>query len=367
MSCLRYFLAGDVMTGRGIDQVLPHSVEPRLYERYTKSAKKYVQLAEQVSGNIPDEVSYHYIWGDALDILDDFNPRVRIINLETTVTTNESYWKNKGIHYRMHPKNTPLLTKAGIDICVLANNHALDWEYAGLEETLDTLQQAGIKTPGAGMDAESAEEPAIMKLRKGRLLVFAYGHSSAGVPLTWNAEDDQPGVNVLPNLNPETAEQVASNIGRHRRKVDLAILSLHWGGNWGYDISREQQEFARRLIDQKAVDVIFGHSSHHPKGIEVYDNKLILYGCGDLINDYEGIGGHEQFRTDLRLIYFPKLNEKGRLQSLEMVPVQVDRFQLQRASEEDVEWLHAILNRECGQFGHSVEVLSEGYLELRWQ
>lgn len=364
---LKLFLAGDVMTGRGIDQVLPYSVNPRLYERYTNSAERYVQLTEQTSGNIPDEVSYHYIWGDALEIINNIDPDTRIVNLETAVTTHDGYWKNKGIHYRMHPKNTPLLTEAGIGICVLGNNHALDWGYDGLEETLDVLQQAGIQTTGAGIDAESAAKPAVIELEKGRLLVFAYGSPSAGVPMTWSADDDQPGVNVLPNMSLQTAEQVASNIGRHRRKGDLVVLSLHWGGNWGYEIPQQQQKFARRLIDQGIVDVIFGHSSHHPKGIEVYDGKLILYGCGDLINDYEGIGGHEQFRTDLRLMYFPILDEDGTLQSLEMIPVRVDRFQLQRATEEDGEWLRKILDRECSQFGHSVEKSSEGNLALRWE
>lgn len=366
-SPLTLFLAGDVMTGRGIDQVLPHSVKPRLYERYTKSAKRYVQLAERTSGNIPDKVSYRYIWGDALDILNEINPDVRIINLETSVTTDDNYWKNKEIHDRMHPKNTPLLTEADIDVCVLGNNHALDWGYDGLEETLDALQQSGMQTVGAGTDAESAVEPAVIESEKGRLLVFAYGSPSSGVPMTWSADDNQPGVNVLPNMNFQTAEQVASNIDRHRREGDRVILSLHWGGNWGYDIPSKHQEFARQLINQDMVDVIFGHSSHHPKGIEVYEGKLILYGCGDLINDYEGIGGHEQYRPDLRLMYFPELDEEGTLQELQMVPMQVDRFQLQRTSEEDVEWLREILDRECGQFGHSVEKSSEGYLKLRWQ
>ncbi len=76
------------------------------------------------------------------------------------------------------------------------------------------------------------------------------------------------------------------------------VVSIHWGGNWGYGIPGEQRQFAHRLIDQAGVDVVHGHYSHHAKGIEVYHDKLILYGCGDFLNDYEGISGQERFRGE---------------------------------------------------------------------
>jgi poly-gamma-glutamate synthesis protein (capsule biosynthesis protein) len=49
----RLFLCGDVMTGRGIDQILPHPCDPLLHESYVKSARDYIRLAEQVNGRIP--------------------------------------------------------------------------------------------------------------------------------------------------------------------------------------------------------------------------------------------------------------------------------------------------------------------------
>lgn len=367
ISTLSLFLAGDVMSGRGIDQVLPHSVIPRIYERYTESAERYVQLAELENDSIPEEVSYRYVWGEALEVLGQYNPDIRVINLETAVTTSDKYLEGKGIHYRMHPKNTSLLTEAGIDICVLGNNHSLDWGQEGLKETLKSLQEAGLKTAGAGLDTTSASEPALIGADEGRLLVFSYAAPSSGTRLVWSAEDDQPGINIVSHLNPENAEKIASHIRRYRQKGDRVILSLHWGGNWGYDIPESHQEFAHRLIDEGVVDLIHGHSSHHPKGMEVYNGRLILYGCGDLINDYEGISGHEQYRGDLSLMYFPQMNSDGELISLKMEPMQIRRFQLRRAPEEDKKWLRKTLDRECDQFGHSVEQSSDGHLSMRWQ
>jgi poly-gamma-glutamate synthesis protein (capsule biosynthesis protein) len=137
------FLCGDVMTGRGIDQVLPHPGDPVLHEGYATSALDYVALAERANGPIPRPAEFAYVWGDALAEWARIAPDLRIINLETAVTTRDDWQRGKGIHYRMHPANVPCLTAAAIDCCVLANNHVLDWGYAGLAETLQTLRRAG--------------------------------------------------------------------------------------------------------------------------------------------------------------------------------------------------------------------------------
>jgi poly-gamma-glutamate synthesis protein (capsule biosynthesis protein) len=83
------FLCGDVMTGRGIDQVLPHPGDPLIHEHYMKSALGYVKIAEEVNGPIARPVDFSYIWGDALGELDCRAPDLRIINLETSVTTSK--------------------------------------------------------------------------------------------------------------------------------------------------------------------------------------------------------------------------------------------------------------------------------------
>jgi poly-gamma-glutamate capsule biosynthesis protein CapA/YwtB (metallophosphatase superfamily) len=157
---IRLFLCGDVMTGRGIDQVLPHPTDPTLHEPYIGDARSYVERAESVNGAIPRPVEFDYIWGDALAELDRAGVDLRIINLETSITSSEDYWRDKEIHYRMHPRNIDCITAARIDCCCLANNHVLDWGYDGLAETLRTLDAAGIAHTGAGRDAVEAAAPA---------------------------------------------------------------------------------------------------------------------------------------------------------------------------------------------------------------
>ena len=146
------------MTGRGIDQILPHPSDPHLFEPYVRSATEYVQLAEEKTGPLRRPVDFAYVWGDALPELTRRGVDARLINLETSVTVAEDAWPEKGIHYRMHPANVPCLTAADITCCVLANNHVLDWGYRGLAETLDTLHRAGIGTAG-GFGGKRARRP----------------------------------------------------------------------------------------------------------------------------------------------------------------------------------------------------------------
>ncbi|HEX9174262.1 MAG TPA: CapA family protein [Telluria sp.] len=364
---VKLFLCGDVMTGRGIDQILPHAGKPHLYESCVRSALGYVQLAEETSGPIPRPADFAYIWGDALDALRRVAPDLRIINLETAVTTSEDAWPDKGINYRMHPDNLPCLAAAGINCCVLANNHVMDWGYQGLQETLACLHRAGIATAGAGLDAAQAAAPALLDVPgKGRVLVFAWATEDSGVPAEWRADPARPGVNFLPELTARGIETIAHQVRAVKRAGDLAVASIHWGGNWGFGVSAQQRNFAHRLIEAAAVDVVHGHSSHHVKGIEVYRDKPILYGCGDFLNDYEGIAGHEQFRGDLALMYFPTL-EAGRLTRFAMTATQTRHFRANYAPQSGVQWLMETLNREGRQFGTQVARLGEQDLLLNWR
>ncbi len=363
---VRLFLGGDVMTGRGIDQVLPRPSSPRLHEAYVGSALDYVELAERAHGRISRPVSFSYVWGDLLSDLERRSADLRIVNLETSVTTSEEALP-KGINYRMHPANVPCLAAAKIDCCVLANNHVLDWATPGLRETLEALAAAEIATTGAGRSAEDAGRPAVLDAPgKGRVLVFGFGMPSSGIPHDWAASDTRPGVNLLPDSSPRSVSRAVERMGRWKRPADRIVASIHWGGNWGYDVPREQQELAHRLIEA-GVDVVHGHSSHHPKGIEVYKGRLVLYGCGDLLNDYEGISGHEEFRGELVLAYLAALDPSGKLTRFDLLPYRIRRFRLQRAATEDTRWLRDTLDREGKALGTAVELAADGSLTVRWR
>jgi poly-gamma-glutamate capsule biosynthesis protein CapA/YwtB (metallophosphatase superfamily) len=363
---LTLFLCGDVMTGRGVDQILSHSCSPWLHEPFVNSALQYVALAEQANGPIPRTVDYAYVWGAAREALDRERPDARIINLETSITTSDDA-DPKGINYRMHPLNVSILAAARIDCCVLANNHVLDWGRAGLVETLETLAQAGIPVVGAGRNLHAAQAPAVLEAGNGnRVLVFAFGATDSGIPTDWAADVERPGVHLLPDFSRETVGRIARLVLTMKCPGDVAVASVHWGSNWGYEIPPAHRRFAHALIDRAGIDVVHGHSSHHPKAIEVYRDRPILYGCGDFLDDYEGIGGYEEFRDDLVLMYFATVERStGHLVRLKLTPLQIRNFRLQHPSAPDRAWLRDTLGRECRRFGSRIALRDDTWIIQR--
>jgi poly-gamma-glutamate capsule biosynthesis protein CapA/YwtB (metallophosphatase superfamily) len=227
MAVITVFLGGDVMTGRGVDQILPHPSTPQLWERHAMDARDYVALAEQANGPIPRRVPMSWPWGDALPVLDALAPEARIVNLETSVTECSAAAAGKSVHYRMHPANAACLTAARLDACALANNHLLDFGVHGLTDTLDTLAGAGLATSGAGRTREQARRP----VRVNGVVLTACAATSSGVPADWAATEQRPGVDLLADLRAATADTIATRARDAASCGDLVIVSIHWGAN----------------------------------------------------------------------------------------------------------------------------------------
>lgn len=363
---LTLFLGGDVMLGRGVDQILPHPGDPALREEYMTDARGYVRLAERAHGPIPRPAGFAWPWGEALPELERLAPDARVINLETGVTRGDAFAPGKAVHYRMNPANLASLLAVRPDVCVLANNHVLDFGRPGLLETLDALAGAGIATAGAGRDRDEAWRPATVAVRRGgRVHVLACAMPSSGVPRSWAATAGRAGVAYVPGPSGAAAGEIVARIGRIRRPGDVVVVSVHWGSNWGYEIGADQTAFAHALVDGGA-DVVYGHSSHHPRPIEIHAGRLVLYGCGDLVDDYEGISGHEEYRDDLRPLYLAALDpDTGALAGLRIVLLRARRMRLERAPAADVRRQRDVLDRASRPFGTRVDLAAGGTLVAR--
>jgi len=95
----------------------------------------------------------------------------------------------------------------------------------------------------------------------------------------------------------------------------------------------------------------------------------VLYGCGDLINDYEGITPHGDLRSDVGCLYFATLEAQGGvLQRLEIVPLQIHRLRLEAADAQARLWVERLFNRGGRALGTRVMALPGGSgWVLQWQ
>lgn len=232
-------------------------------------------VAEELRHRSPE-----FPWGDTLPLLRKAD--VLVGNLEFVLARDGRPWPGKIFHFRAEPAAVASLEAAGFDLVSVANNHVLDFGTDAALECLGILSARGIRFTGAGQDAAAARRPAVIDRDGMTIAMLAFTDNEPD----WEAGADSPGVRHLPvDLGDPRATALLDDVGELRAAVDLVIVSAHWGGNWGVDVPRNHRRFAHALVDA-GVDVVFGHSPHIVRGVEVYRGRPILYGAGDFVDDY---------------------------------------------------------------------------------
>jgi len=305
---MKLLFAGDVMLGRLVNQMLRKSPPA-------------------------------YPWGDTLPLFQRAD--TRICNLECVISDQGIPWVTppKVFHFQSDAKNIESLKAASIDAVSLANNHVLDFGYDALSSMMNTLEQGGIHHAGAGMTFREASRPAIWEVKGNTLGLVACTDNEP----VWEATGEQPGVWYVPmQLQERRAQQLFESVRKTKEEVDLLIVSLHWGPNWGYMPQAEHPPFAHALIDAGA-DMVFGHSGHIVRGIEIYKNKPIMYCTGDFIDDY-AVDSIE--RNDQSFLFLVETDGPTIVRLL-LYPTVIRNFQAMRAKNHECQAIVALMQRLC--------------------
>ena len=298
-----------------------------------------------------------YPWGDTLPLFHDTD--VRLCNLECVISDRGTPWlaTPKVFHFRSDAKNIATLKAAHIDAVSLANNHSLDFEFQGLFQTIRHLDTAGIHHAGAGTTLAEASEPAIWEKKGKTLGLIAFTDNEPD----WEATETQPGILYIPlTLQDKRAIRLLELVSKARSVVDFLIISAHWGPNWGYVPPAEQIPFAHALIDAGA-DVIFGHSGHVVRGIELYKGKPILYCVGDFIDDY---AVDERERNDQSFMFVIETDGQAIVRLL-LYPTIIEAYQVRRAKHKERKAIVATMQRLCAKLNTAMTWdEQEGRLEV---
>lgn len=295
------------------------------------------RLVNEALKNLPPD----YPWGDTLSLFQDAD--VRLCNLECVLSDYGTPWSAtpKVFHFRSDAKNIATLTAGQINGVSLANNHTLDFGYEALLQMLPILSDAGIHFAGAGTTLKQAIAPAIWEVKGKRIGLIALTDNESG----WEAAEEQPGIFYVPiTLQGKRAENLFELVRNTRGRVDILIVSAHWGPNWGYAPPAEHIPFAHALIEAGA-DIIFGHSGHIVRGIEIYRGKPILYCTGDFIDDY---AIDEVERNDQGYIFLLE-TEGDVIVHILLYPTIIQRFQAKLAENDERQAMVAKMQRLCAQ------------------
>jgi len=306
MEDLKILLVGDVMLGRGVNHML---------RTFTSE----------------------YPWGDTLPNFQkaDF----RICNLESAMSGRGKPWPAKAFHFRTDTKNIAVLGEAGIDCVSLANNHTLDFGYDALADTLHTLSAVQIGHAGAGMNVGEAFAPALATVRGLRIAMLSFTDNEP----EWEAGEDEPGVAYVPiDFEQDRATHLFDAIRAAKCRSDLVIVAAHWGPNWGYKPPPRHVPFAHRMIDLGA-DIVFGHSGHVFRGVEIYCGRPILYCTGNFVDDY---AVDKEERNDESFIFVVEIRE-GRPNLLRLHPTIISDCQAQCAPGERAHNIATKMKKLC--------------------
>lgn len=290
-----------------------------------------------------------YPWGDTLAVLKQAD--VRIANLECVLAAGGEPEPGKIFHFRSDPKNVASLLAAGIDVVSLANNHVLDFGQDAFGEMLPALDGCGILHAGAGPDLEAARRPAVWRVGAVAVGFIAFTDNEPG----WEAGTAAPGVYYVPvedvpvddagRRGGTRLDGLLELVARTKARVQVLIVSAHWGGNWGHDVPAGHQDLARNLIEAGA-DVVFGHSPHIFRGVGIHRNRPIIFSAGDFIDDY-AVDPVE--RNDQSFVFMLDTGA-GAPRTLRLHPTIIDGFQA-RLARGSAPGIAARMQRLSGQLG----------------
>lgn len=312
-----------------------------------------VMLGRLVNDHL-QTVASAYPWGDTLPVLRRAD--LRIANLECVLADGGKPAPGKVFTFRTDLKNVRSLLLAQIDLVSLANNHVLDYGTDALQEMLPTLDRHGILHAGAGTDLTSAARPAVCRVGGTAVGFVAFTDNQPD----WEAAPGTPGVYYVPvTTHGQRVDQLLALLRRTKARVQLLIVSAHWGGNWGSDAPPEHRALARQLVEAGA-DVVFGHSPHVFRGVEVYRGRPIIYSAGDFVDDY-AVDPEE--RNDLSFIFLME-TAGGTPRALRLFPTIIAGFRV-RLAVRSARGTADRMARLCGDLGTgSSWNAGEGCLEI---
>lgn len=297
-----------------------------------------------------------YPWGDTLPIFKDADWRA--CNLECALSDRGVPWAAtpKAFHFRSDAKNIEVLKAARIDCVSLANNHLLDFEYEAMFDTVSLLQKGQVCFSGAGKSWQAASSLSVGKAGGLQIGFLAFTDNEPG----WEAGGKTPGVFYAPcDLADRRTQNLLDLVKMGRTQVDLMVVSAHWGPNWGYQPLPEHRELSHELI-QAGADIVFGHSPHVFRGVEVYQGGVIMYSCGDFVDDY----AVDEVEPNDQSFIFVIETEKKTVKKLLLYPTIISDFQARLAKGGEARNTAKKMQELCKALGTEAQWKKERYLEI---
>lgn len=226
-------------------------------------------------------------------------------------------------HRNNIPEALPFLIKTGFNILSCANNHFLDWGAEGALGTLGNLQRAGIKTIGAGKN----------KLEAGKAVIFKHNSITTGFLAYTDSLNVKNQYRRISIAMTEPFDDLLYNVKQLRNKVDFLVVSMHIGPGYNDYPNLYDRQRCYKIVDAGA-DLVIGHGSHVPQGLEIYKNAVLVHGLGNCF-----FGEERQYFWTTRGYVLKVIFGKRTVYRIEIVPFGLrkgERLQLLSGEEKSI-------------------------------
>lgn len=211
------------------------------------------------------------------------------------------------------PEHASTLVKYRFTAVNLANNHAMDQDLRGLEETLRTLDAAGIAHVGAGKDLDAAWKPMFVDVR---------GIKIGFVGASFTSHNDM-GFSRNPYVaRIEDEDRLAAACKTAREGAHFVVATMHAGDEHKAAPNAKQKAFARAAV-RAGADIVIGAHPHVVQPAEKIDGRWVFYSLGNFIFDQAAADNREAVAVELHLA-LSKGEERAGLEKMVLHPVVID-------------------------------------------
>jgi poly-gamma-glutamate synthesis protein (capsule biosynthesis protein) len=199
-----------------------------------------------------------------------------VVNNEFTISKRGTEMAGKQYTFRADPSRLSIYNEMGVDLVTLANNHVYDFGRDAFLDMMDALDDFKMPHIGAGRNSSEAMKPYYFIIG-GYKFAFVNATRAEKYILTPEAKEDSPG--VFRCYDPTNMQNLISEV---RKESDYVIAIIHFGKEGYHELEDEQVRSAKLYVDAGA-DSVIGHHAHALQGIEIYNDKPIIYNLGDFI------------------------------------------------------------------------------------
>lgn len=269
-------------------------------------------------------------------------------NLECAISPQNRRFsgEEKAFYFRADPPAVETLTHAGVDAVSLANNHALDADYAGLRDTLRILADHHIASAGAGVNQDAAHQPSILETNNLMLGLLSFCDHQADFAAT----ADRPGIWHMDLTDEKTEALLCHQVERLSHQVDHVIVAAHWQPNWVPEVPSPYRELAKHLMDA-GTTIVWGHGPHHFQGVEFDKGRAVFYSTGGLVDDY---AVNNYYRNDRQLLFEVTLTAEG-IQNIRALPIELDFARTRPAKDPARAWIVRRFQEVCENVGSRID------------